>query len=988
MSLAPHILVLGPLEVRQGAQLRVISSPLQRRLLTALTIAAGATLSSEQLIDRLWGQEPPPAARNSLQSHVARLRATLGGSAIVTRPPGYALDTSAVTVDAVEFERAVAAARGRLPDAPAEAVAVLAEALGAWRGAAHAEFVADLARDEALRLENLRVDARSLLAEAQARTGDHPAAIDTLLRLLGDHPLREDVALATARALGSFDRVTQALDLLRSYRSRLGDELGLDPGAAIAELEQQLLRGEHTGVPGTVLAPTNGQPAGDGGWLASRVTSTPPPHAGTPTLGRRDDLVAIARAFARARLVTLVGPGGVGKTRLATVAASEDRTGSDGAVAWVDLATVTDAADVPPLIIDALGLAVPDRASARSAAMALARAPGIVVLDNCEHLLDVVVTIVEGALSLDGPSRLLATSRERLDVAGEQVVLVEPLPVPDPAAASDRDPAVQLFQDRLAATGRAVVTAAEAARVVAAVDGLPLAIELAAARAATLRIDDLLDRLHQHLDVLAGSSRRHGERHRSLSNVIGWSHDLLTDREARVLRRASVFASSFRLADAERICAGTDLSPADVVDAVARLVEASLIARVSSGRYRLLAPIRLFAAAQLARSADADATVARHRAVILELVARADADLTGPDEAATIAELEAALPDLRAVHARAVADGDLATVARMVGGLHRFAYAQARGDILAWGDTLVGARAADVDPLQLARAIAASVPAATWDERFDEARRRAERYADHFLDDAIDPWVAVTFAEATGDMHMLLGELDRAVEVYERGVGFARRTGSAGITAYMVAGLSIVTTFAGDSRTGARLALEAGELGVGVPTATSLAAYALGEALSEEDPDRALEAFETAVSSASAVGARFFEAIARTADVALRGRHGDPGEALSRYRSALHIWRHSSADGMALTTLRNLVVLLARTGADGDALALHTALERLAAHDSYGSEADRLRTALGAVAQRLSRTQRDAAEAAASSITSVAGAIAFGLASIDRAAER
>ncbi|WP_157042046.1 AfsR/SARP family transcriptional regulator [Nitriliruptor alkaliphilus] len=986
MTLAPHILVLGPLEVRQGEQRRAISSPLQRRLLTALTIAAGATLSSEQLIDRLWGQEPPPAARNSLQSHVARLRASLGGSAILTRPPGYALDTSAVTVDAVEFERAVTTARARIPDAPADAAAVLSEALGVWRGAAHAEFVADLARDEALRLENLRVDARGMLADAQARAGDHAAAIDTLLRL------REDVALATARALGSVDRTTEALDLLRSYRARLSDELGLDPGVAITDLEQQLLRGERTEAQGAVLATTSHRSSGDGGRRSGRVTSTstptPPPHAGTQTLGREDDLRTIAGAFARARLVTLVGPGGVGKTRLATVAALEGITGSDGPVAWVDLATVTEPADVPPLIIDALGLAVPDRASVGSAVLALARAPGTVVLDNCEHLLDVVATIVEGALALDGPSRLVATSRERLDVAGEQVVLVDPLPVPDPATASDRDPAVQLFRVRLAATGRAPVTAAEAARVVAAVDGLPLGIELAAARAATLRVDDLLDRLRQHLDVLAGSSRRHGERHRTLSNVIGWSYDLLTDPDERVLRRASVFASTFRLADAEQICAAPDLSPADVVDAVARLVEASLITRVSSGRYRLLAPIRLFAAAQLERSADADTTLSRHRAVILGLIDRADAEMTGPDEAATIAEIEAALPDLRAVHARAVADGDLGTVARMTGGLHRFAYAQARGDILAWGDHLLDARAADVDPLQRARAIAASVPAATWNERFDEALHRAAWYADRLVDDATDPWVGVTFAEATGDLHMLLGELDRAVEVYERGVGFARRTGHDGITAYMLAGLSIVTTFSGDSRAGVKLALEAGELGVGVPTATSLAAYALGEALSEQEPDRALEAFETAVSSASAVGARFFEAIARTAGVALRGRHGDPDEALDRYRAALHIWRHSGADGMALTTLRNLVVLLARTGADADALTLHAALERLASHDSYGSEADRLRMALDAVRQRLARTDRDAAEVASSSITSVAGAIAFGLACIDRAAGR
>jgi predicted ATPase/DNA-binding SARP family transcriptional activator len=988
MTSALQFRVLGPLEVRNAGEPCVISSPLQRRLLTALIIGAGTTASTERLIDQLWGEQPPPAARNSLQSHIARLRTLVGNGTILTRPPGYALDMAEVEIDAVAFERAVQQARSQLVDDPAAAALTLGDALAEWRGGAHAEFAEDLARADALRLENLRIDARGILAEAHLLAGDRPAAIDTVLRLQADVPLREDVTIAAARTLHVADRTTESLEMIRTYRSRLSDELGLDPGDAVAELEQQLLRGETIEVhhPGPTVPPPRSVARLEQRAELTSSEPTPPPHAGTETLGRDREQAHIAATLSHARLVTLVGPGGVGKTRLATVVAQQRSRRDEPRVAWIDLATLTSPADVAPLIIECLGLTSPDRAAPGTAAAALARFPGTVVLDNCEHVLDAVAMVVELALARDSEARMLATSRERLDVAGEQVVLVAPLPVPDPRTASEQDPAVRLFQERLMATGARALTAADAAQVASAVDGLPLAIELAAARAATLPVQELLARLDHHLDILAGSPRRHGERHRTLSNVIAWSYDLLSDREQLVLRRASVFASSFRLTDAEQVCAGPQLTPSDVVEAIARLVETSMITRIGAGRYRLLEPLRLFAKEQLERHADAEATWTRHRTAVLALVDRGDDGLTGPDEAETIAELEAALPDLRAVHARAVIDGDLATVARMAGRLYRFAYAQARGDVLAWGGHLVAAGAAGLDPEERLRAIAASVPAATWHDHTEEAIRRARLYTDHLDDPDGDPWSGITLAETLADLHLMRGELEKAVAVYERAVALARRCGHVGLTSSMLSGLSIATAFLGDRPRAAHLAHEAGQLArtTAAPTAVSLAAYALGEALSDDEPDQALEAFETAVAVAAAVRAPFFEAIARTADVALRGRHGDPAEAFARYRTALGVWRDTSADGMAVTTLRNLVVLLARTGADADALALYTALDRLASRRSYGPEADRLRTALTSVRQRLSVAERNQAEQHARSVTGVGEAIGFGLASIDR----
>jgi predicted ATPase/DNA-binding SARP family transcriptional activator len=988
MNPAVQLRVLGPLEVHQDGQPCAISSPLQRRLLTALAIGAGTTLSIEQLIDQLWGEDPPPAARNSLQSHVARLRARIGTDTIRTQPPGYALDLMYVAIDAVEFEHALSRARAQLDEAPDAAALTLAAALAVWRGAAHAEFAEDLARPDALRLENLRVDARGLLAEAHLRSGDAPAAVDTLLRLQGEVPLREDVTIAATRALHAVDRTTEALELLRTYRSRLNDELGLDPGHAVMDLEQQLLRGDMIEVrrPGQARPARHAAaPLGQGTEFATSEP-TAPPYAGTDILGRDDEQASVVATLTAARLVTLVGPGGVGKTRLATVVAQEPSLPGHGRVAWVDLTAVTNPTDVAPLIIECLGLTSPDRAALATAAAALARFGGLVVLDNCEHVLDTVAAMVASVLGADGEMRLLATSRERLDVAGEQVILVPPLAIPDPQTASEQDAAVQLFQERLTAAGSAAVTPAQAAQVAAAVGGLPLAIELAAARAAALPIEELLARLGHHLDLLSGSPRRHGERHRTLSNVIAWSYDLLSDREQVVFRRASVFASSFRLTDAEQICTGHDLTPSEVVESIARLVETSMVTRVGAGRYRLLEPLRLFAEHQLAKAPDAHGTWDRHRQAMLALAERADTELTGPDETAVIAELELALPDLRAAHARAIADNDLVTVAQLAGRLYRFAYAQARGDLLAWGGHLAEDDVEGVHPDERLRAIAASVPAEVWHNRIDDAVRRADLYADRLDDPSTDPWSGITLTETFADLQMMRGQLDDAVAVYERGIELARCCEHVGLTSYMLAGLSIVTTFIGDRPRAVLLAREAGELAAtaGAPTAISLAAYALGEALAEDEPDRAVEAFATAVGTAAGARVPFFEAIARTADVALRGRHGDPNEAFVRYRAALEIWGTTGADGMALTTLRNLVVLLARTGADADALSLHMAVERLAPRQSYGPEADRLHAAVRAIRERLAEDERARAERQAFSIADVAEATGFGLASINR----
>jgi predicted ATPase/DNA-binding SARP family transcriptional activator/tetratricopeptide (TPR) repeat protein len=935
VTAALAIRVLGPLELERAGETVTIRSSMQRRLLTALVLARGELVSTDRLVEALWGTDPPPSARNSLQTYVARLRDALHDPrVVVTGPTGYALDASRVTVDAWDFEDLVRRRRGSPGEA--DAVVALQEGLASWRGDAYAEFADGFAREAATHLDDLRLEAAELLAAVHLRAGRPVEALSVIDGLLPAAAMRESVALLRARALAAAGRLPDALATLRGFRERLAEELGLDASPAVDALEQQLLRGELT-------------PAADPASTAAERASAPiaPPRLATRTVGRDEDLDRVRTALEMAPLVTLVGPGGVGKTRLAMVVGHRA-----GRVAWVDLAPVRHDDDLPSAFAEGLGITVPAGTVVRRAVTdALAGFDGVVVVDNCEHVLDAVADLLDDALTASGPVRILATSRERLDLGGEIVIPLAPLRTPRPAEATSDDPAVQLFLDRLAAIGGGDVDPAEVAEVVAAVDGLPLAIELAAARAVSLPLGDLAARLRGRIDVLAGTRRRHGDRHRTMERVIGWSHELLRPSDRLLFRRLSVFTATFRLVDVEVVCADAEVPREEVASCLARLVEASMVVRLPTGRFRLLEPLRLYAAARLAGSAEAAEVHERQRHAALELTARADAAVSGPDELALVTEVEHALPDLRAVHARAIEQDDLATVATMTGQLYRFAYLQARSDVLLWGAALAGGVGTDVPDDDRARALAAAATGAWLTGEVPRAVELATA-ADQLASDA---WSRVTITEVLGDVMLAAGELDAAVAGFTDNRACAERIGHAGLAANAQAGLSFAVLQRGDRDLAASLARSAAReaAACGSPSVQALAAYTLGEVLASDDPDEALAAFARARAFAVAGRARFQEGLARTADVALRGRHGPPDEALRRYRDALELWRGSGAEGFLLTVLRNLIVLLVRTGADVAALQIHSMTERLATKPSYGDEAQRLEAAVAVACERL-----------------------------------
>src|SRR6266545_3062714 len=889
--------VLGPLEVRVAGRPIAVPGVRQRALLTALLLRRGIVVTFDRLVDEVFGKEPPEEARNALQTYVARLRHALGPAAavVVTRAPGYVLDVPGHAVDTERFTTLLGKARHM--HSPTAALALLDEALALWRGPAYAEFAETFARGETLRLHELWLAAQEDRAALLLRLGRLAESTAALEAIVAQEPWRERAVELLVSALAQAGRTPHALAVYTRYRDRLRDELGLDPSLRLRRLEEQVLRGE--------LPPV--QPH-----HAKRQPRTLPARA-TSFVGREQELALVRKTLAGGRLATLVGPGGVGKTRLAQQAAAAQRS-----VWWVDLAPLRDQDAVPHALADALDLDVQPGTPVLDTLRAWAgSARGLLVVDNCEHLLAAVAGVAEELLGACSALRLLATSRERLSVEGEQVLVVPPLAVPAPDAEEIRTPAVRLFCDRARAADPGFAPDREALKRVGdlcrALDGLPLAIELAAARIGTLTVDDLADRLDARFELLRTTNRGGGDaRHHTLRGVVDWSFDLLTPEEQRLFLRLSVFAAAFDLAAAEKVVADNDLPAGRVADLVARLADRSMLTRPGHsgvGRYRMLETLRAFAAGRLP-AAEAERLRGRHAGFMVDLAERAEAGLYGPDEPAWVRRVEAWLDDLRAAWSWARDAGEVDVAVRLAAALTRFAYWRVRSDILSWGTQA-----------------AAMVPA--------------------------HPRLAVAHAVAA---HAASGDL--------AGLAVAK------------ANQALALSYGGNDQAACAAAREAvvAALASANPTAIAMARFAEGEALADLDPTSAFAALDEARRRAQDVGNRFVAGTALTATVALRSRHGPPDQALGPFRDAVEHWQRSGNRALIVTTLRNLVVLLARTGRDKAAVSLAATLQLQAPGKSYGSEAERIATALAAVRQRLGDAAYARAWAAGSARTLEAAA--------------
>ncbi|GAA2093986.1 BTAD domain-containing putative transcriptional regulator [Kitasatospora saccharophila] len=683
--------VLGPLEVR-GAE---VAGARLRGLLVRLVVDAGRVVSSERLVADLWGAEPPAVPGNALQTLVSRLRALGGRDVVLAGSGGYRLAAGAGEVDALEFERLLAAARGLA--APAERLPVLRRALGLWRGPALAEFADEpFASLAARRWEELRLTAVEERVAAELTLGQGASLVAELAELAAAHPLRERLHGQLMRALAAAGRPAAALERYEETRRELAERLGVDPSPELSALHLALLRGELTTSKTPAKAPAEPSAAAPAPGPATAPAPEPSarrshlPLALTSFVGRERESATVRQLLDTTRLVTLTGPGGAGKTRLALEVAAGLAADFPDGVWLVPLAPVTSPAEVPQAALQALG--VPDAlrvgepltplpSPVGRLAEALERRRLLLVLDNCEHLLDAAAALAAGLLSRAPHVRVLATSREPLGVTGESLCPVPSLPLPpadDPAAADY--PAVRLFADRAAAVRPGFRidpgTAPLVTDICRALDGIPLAIELAAARTRSLTLRQVAERLDDRFRLLTGGDRSALPRHRTLRAVVDWSWDLLDADERAVLAALSVFAGGATPEHAELVCG--PLAPgADVVEVIAALTDKSLVRAAADGpdggvRYHLLQTVRAYAAEKAATAGTAARTRDAHAACFLALAERAEPRLRGPEQAHWSARLNAERDDLHAALGHLTATGDTADALRLAGALAWF----------------------------------------------------------------------------------------------------------------------------------------------------------------------------------------------------------------------------------------------------------------------------------------------------------------------------
>ncbi len=565
----------------------------------------------------------PADAANALQALVSRLRRTLGETAPITQSAeGYRLAISRDDVDAFRFEELVTSGGRSLRTGDvADAASRLHDALQLWRGPMLADDVS------AARFDQLRVTARIDSATAQLALGEPERALTDLAALHDEHPLDERVGAALVTALAAAGRQADALHAYDDLRHRLADELGVDPGAELQAAHMAVLRGESE--PHTHRRSN----------LRAQFTSF---------VGRDEELARVAKALAEHRLVTIVGPGGAGKTRLASEAGAKLMV-RDGV--WLaELAAVTDGADVPQAVLSALGLrekhlldrrATPaaQDADTRLADM-LADKTAVIVLDNCEHVIDASARLAEHLLGLCPDVRVLATSREPLGIIGEVVLAVPPLGQPPAGSGVEfalEFPAVRLFADRAAAARPDVViderSIGAVVEIVRRLDGLPLAIELAAARLRAMSINDIAERLSNRFRLLTGGSRTALPRHRTLRAVVEWSWELLTADERLLAERIAVFPAGVTVASATAVCSDDRLDADAIPDLLASLLDKSLLQLVADGeRYRMLETIREYGAERLAEHGGLEALRARHADHFAQLVSDAQAHLISADQ--------------------------------------------------------------------------------------------------------------------------------------------------------------------------------------------------------------------------------------------------------------------------------------------------------------------------------------------------------------------
>ena len=844
------IRVLGPLEVVADGRPVDLGARRNREVLAALALDAGQVVPSDVVLDRVWGEDGSGASSTNLHAIVSRLRSRLGAAgiqdALVTRPPGYVLQLGPDQVDALRFGRLLASARElKAAGDLAAARAAVVEALALWRGTAYADIRSSFAEVEAGRLEEHRLAAVELGAELDLALGRQADVVEDLVSLVDLHPLREGLRGFLMIALYRTGRQADALRVYEQGRAVLADELGLDPGPELQRLHQQLLRqdpaieppvAERPGAP--VEAPATA--------LATPGIVVPP----TMLFGRDGDVAAVSELLGTgARLVTLVGPGGVGKTRLA--AAVCDRVGDrfDGGTVQVSLAPVADSSDVVAAIARAVGLTGVDDLDAVAAGVGSSRM--LLVLDNFEHLL-AAAPAVGRLVALCPNLTVLVSSRAPLNVRAEHEHAVEPLALPPTSARTEHEltsaPAGALLLDRARTVvpriGSSPDEVAALAELCHRLAGLPLAIELVTARMRTLTPSALLDRLDSALS--AGGARDLPPRQRTMRAALGWSFGLLTEEQQRVFTLLGVFRGGAELDAVEVVAEADGFARDEVLGLLDDLVMHSLV-RVASGpegttRFDMLEPVAEYARSHLAGDRTARLLEA-HASVFRKLSRRAAHGYERADQVSWLARTEADEANLVAAVERAIELGDADTAGTITWSLWLYWWLR--------GGLAVGRRLAEhclQHGLSSAVRPRTHLAAATMSYALGDQAAAASHWAEaerlgHALGDAE---VLAKSTAGTGLAVMAQGDFDLAAERFRTALAFCERAGEDGVWMAGLVHVWLGTTLLVQERA----AEAAQEIGRGLEIAhrrgdrlsTYVALYNLSEAALAQGDDEAARA--------------------------------------------------------------------------------------------------------------------------------------------------
>jgi predicted ATPase len=774
-----------------------ISSAKQRALLALLALNAGQVVSADRLIDGVWGEVAGADALNALQHHVSRLR-KLGAPLLLTRPTGYVLDVPPTDVDALQFGELVRQARAALRQGDAaKARAAFSTAFPLWRGTPLVEFADhDWARQEQARLEELYLSALEDRIDADLAAGAGVDLLDELRRLVVEQPFRERLWGQLMVALYRSGRQTEALAAYQEARGVLAEEHGVDPGPELVRLEAAILahdpgltvhsrtKAPDPPVAQPVVPPGSGRRRG----LPASLTSF---------IGRHEQLPALRALLAQARLITLTGPPGVGKTRLAIELGRAAQGDFDDRVWLLELARLSNA----PVMIETLAALVGVTQVSRDASVEalehvvdhLRGQRGLLILDNCEHLLADVSGMVGSLLAGCPELQVLATSREPLGIPGEAQRPVAPLSLAAPGTRAPREllgsEAVRLFEDRAVSVrpdfALTADTASSVDEICRRLDGLPLAIELAAARVKVLPADHIAQALRDRFRFLVAGSRAAPERQQTLRAAIDWSYDLLDENEQRVFEELSVFTGGCSLASAQTVGEQIDLRGFDMLDVLARLVDKSMLVATTGAaghpRYHLLETLRAYGIERLVEHGRLDAARQRHAELFVSLAEETEGALRGPQRTAYLRLLNDELDNVRAVLQNALDSDDGAVALQVASALGFFFSTTNRvGEGRHWLQAVIARADASASDIALARAHTYLGPMLIQHGEFDGAVAAAERGLEYAAA-AHDSW-QTAYAKATLALTLdAAGRSERASDLLAQArAEFARIAGPRG----------------------------------------------------------------------------------------------------------------------------------------------------------------------------------------------------------------